>query len=376
MPTLNNAQQTTPQHTLLIDWFPGIQGWHAFRAHDRFEWGLSEDEHKTNPTLEHICTSNTRNKMSHDCLRGYGSWRDFNRLGTRILIFGNGDIIIIMLNLQKSDIRNKFKKSCVNAHPNCKTCVFCWKYICPKKGHIDMFSFTNNETVTWRGRGAGVKNKIQGARPRFGWILADDLQRLACWCDFSPWGQPLKIIRKYSAKTRSSPLDFIFDTCASASSSHCLNVCETEHICVYSFTWTNVSSVKKTRVLHLGRVLTQNSWICPIMSYLWMIGLVMRIFFPVGPTFEDHPQIFSQNKVQPLGFYFWHLRLGLFKSLLQYLWKWTYLCVLFFGTNIFSAKNTCFAIWVRVDTTFFEFVPDVWLLQIQHYNYYISISKD
>ena len=127
---------------------------------------------------------------------------------------------------------------------------------------------------------------------------------------------------------------------------------------------------KKTRVLHLGRALTQNSWICPIMSYLWMIGLVMRIFFPVGPTFEDHPQIFSQNKVQPLGFYFWHLRLGLFKSLFRCWWSWTYLCVLFFGTNIFSAKNTCFAIWVRVDTTFFEFVPDVWLLQIQHYNYY------
>ena len=37
-------------------------------------------------------------------------------------------------------------------------------------------------------------------------------------------------------------------------------------------------------------------------------------FFPVGPAFEDHPQEFGQKKVQPLGFYFWHLRLGLFKS--------------------------------------------------------------
>ena len=36
--------------------------------------------------------------------------------------------------------------------------------------------------------------------------------------------------------------------------------------------------------------------------------------FPVGPTFEDHPHVFSQKKVQPLGIYFWHLRLGLFKS--------------------------------------------------------------
>ena len=117
--------------------------------------------------------------MSHDCLRGYGSWHDFNRLGTRILIFGNGDVIIIMLNLQKSDIRNKFKKSCVNAHPNCKTCVFLLKIYLSQKKDIDMFSFTNNETVTWRGQGAGVKNKIQGAGPCFGWIFADDLQRLA-----------------------------------------------------------------------------------------------------------------------------------------------------------------------------------------------------
>ena len=27
-------------------------------------------------------------------------------------------------------------------------------------------------------------------------------------------------------------------------------------------------------------------------------------FFPAGPTFEDHPHVFSQKKVQPLGFYF------------------------------------------------------------------------
>ena len=37
---------------------------------------------------------------------------------------------------------------------------------------------------------------------------------------FPLWGQPLKIMRMYSGKKRSSPLDFIFDTCASASSGH------------------------------------------------------------------------------------------------------------------------------------------------------------
>jgi len=49
--------------------------------------------------------------------------------------------------------------------------------------------------------------------------------------DFCLWGQPLKIIRKYLAKKMSSPSDYIFDTCASASSSHSFNVGEAEHMC-------------------------------------------------------------------------------------------------------------------------------------------------
>ena len=61
---------------------------------------------------------------------------------------------------------------------------------------------------------------------------------------FCVWGQPLKITRKNSAKKRSSPLDFILDTCASTSSSHCFNVGEAEHIYLYPFAGTNVSSAK------------------------------------------------------------------------------------------------------------------------------------
>ena len=37
---------------------------------------------------------------------------------------------------------------------------------------------------------------------------------------FFLWGQPLKIIRRYSAKKGSAPWNLFFDTCASASSSH------------------------------------------------------------------------------------------------------------------------------------------------------------
>ena len=56
-------------------------------------------------------------KMPHDYLRGYGSLHDSKRLGTRIYICGNGAIMIIMLNVRRLDIRNKFQR-----------------YICPCKG--------------------------------------------------------------------------------------------------------------------------------------------------------------------------------------------------------------------------------------------------
>ena len=39
---------------------------------------------------------------------------------------------------------------------------------------------------------------------------------------------------------------------------------------------------KNMPVFQFGRALTQNSWFRPIMSYLWMIGLVMRLFFLWG----------------------------------------------------------------------------------------------
>ena len=80
-------------------------------------------------------------------------------------------------------------------------------------------------------------------------------------------------------------------------------------------------------------------------------------FFPVGPAFEDHPQEFGQKKVQPLGFYFWHLRLGLFKSPFFGWWSWTYVVVpLLQGQMYFQQKNVCFAIWARWHKIL-EFVP-------------------
>ena len=128
-----------------------------------------------------------------------------------------------------------------------------------------------------------------------------------------PVGQPLKIIRKNSVKKRSSPLDFIFDTCASASSSHffgwwswtCVSVPFCKDNCIFS---------KKTCVLQFAGALAQNSWIRPIMSYQWMTGLAMRLFSCGASLWRSSASIQSK-KVQPLGFYFWPLRLGLLKSL-------------------------------------------------------------
>ena len=89
---------------------------------------------------------------------------------------------------------------------------------------------------------------------------------------------------------------------------------EAEHVCLYPFARTTVFSAKKTCVLQIGRALTQNSWIRPIMSYLWMIGLLMRLFSCGANLWRSSASIQSK-KVQPLGFYFWPLRLGLLKSL-------------------------------------------------------------
>ena len=167
---------------------------------------------------------------------------------------------------------------------------------------------------------------------------------------FFLWGQPLKIIRKYSVKKGPAPW-ILFLT-------RVPRPLEVTFFGWWSWTYVVVPLLqgqlyfqkKKRLFCNLG-ALTQNSWIRPIMSYLWMIGLEMRLF-SCGPTFEDYPQVFSQKKVQPLGFYFWHLRLDLFKSLFWLVKLNMCVCTLLQGQLYFQQKNMCFAIWARVDTKF------------------------
>ena len=97
--------------------------------------------------------------------------------------------------------------------------------------------------------------------PIISYLWMADLVMRFFSCGASHWRSSTRI----RPKKRSSPLDFIFDTCASASSSHLFLVGEAEHMWLYPF-------------CNFG-ALTQNSWMRPIMSYLWMIGLEMRLFF-------------------------------------------------------------------------------------------------
>ena len=103
-----------------------------------------------------------------------------------------------------------------------------------------MLSFTDILTVTWRSRGAGVKDKIQGAGPFLRWIFADDLRRLAWWCDFFyiffPWANFWKSFANIQPK-KNSPLDFIFDTCAST----CLGL--SKSLCHCWWRWTCLCSL-------------------------------------------------------------------------------------------------------------------------------------
>ena len=113
---------------------------------------------------------------------------------------------------------------------------------------------------------------------------------------------------------------------------------------------------EKTPVLQFGHTLEQNSSICPIISYLWMVDLVMR-FFSCGASLWRSSTRIRPKKVQPLGFYLWHLRLGLFKSPFFGWWSWTYVVVPFCKDKcIFSKKHMLCNLGARWHTIL-EFVP-------------------
>ena len=126
---------------------------------------------------------------------------------------------------------------------------------------------------------------------------------------------------------------------------------EAEHMWLYPFGKDKCIFRKKRLFCNLG-ALTQNSWIRPIMSYLWMIGLEMR-FFSCGVSLWRLSRKYSVKKrSSPLDFIFDTCASASSSHFFGW-WSWTCVSVPFCKDNcIFSKKNMCFAIWARVDTKF------------------------
>ena len=133
----------------------------------------------------------------------------------------------------------------------------------------------------------------------------------AWWCDFSCGANLWRSSASFQSK-KVQPLDFIFDPCALASWSHFFGWWSWTYVVVPILQGQCIFT-KKHMFCSLGarwHKILEFVPSCPIYGWLtWWCD-----FFPVGPTFEDHPQEFGQKKVQPRGFYFWPLRLGLLKS--------------------------------------------------------------
>ena len=165
-------------------------------------------------------------------------------------------------------------------------------------------------------------NKILQCVPSFpiyGW--------LTWWCDFFLWGQPLKIIHKNSAKRRSSPLDFIFDTCASASSSHlffgwwswtyvvvpfCKDKCIfSKNICFVI--WARID----TKFLNSSHhVLSVDDWPGD------------ATFFPVGQPLKIIRKYSVKKRSKPLDFIFDPCALASWSHFFCW-WRWAYVFVPF-----------------------------------------------
>ena len=73
-------------------------------------------------------------------------------------------------------------------------------------------------------------------------------------------------------------------------------------------------------------------------------------FFPCGANLWRSSACIQPKKVQPIGIYFWHLRLGLFRSPFWLVKLHICGCKLFQGQMYVQPKIMCFALWARVDT--------------------------
>ena len=127
------------------------------------------------------------------------------------------------------------------------------------------------------------------------WMIGLEMRLFSCGPTFEDYPQVF-------SQKKVQPLDFIFDTCASPLQVTFL-VGEAGHVCLYPFARTTVFSAIKHVCFNLGarwHKILDFVPSCPICDD-WPGDAT---FFPVGPTFEDHPHVFSQKRSSPLDFMF------------------------------------------------------------------------
>ena len=105
---------------------------------------------------------------------------------------------------------------------------------------------------------------------------------------------------------------------------------------------------EKTPVLQFGHTLEQNSSICPTISYLWMVDLVMRFFSCGASLLRSSTRIRPKKRSSPLDFIFDTCASASSSHLFlvgeaEHMWLYPLLQ----GQMYFQKKNACFAIWAR-----------------------------
>ena len=167
--------------------------------------------------------------------------------------------------------------------------------------------------------------------PIYGW--------LAWWCDFFPVGPAFECHPHVFSQKKVQPLGIYFWHLPLGLFK---SLFELVKLNIYGcrLFQGQMYVQQSTCVLDFGRALalTENSWIWPIISYLWMVGLVMRLF-SCGANLWRSSACIQPKKVQPLGIYFWHLR-PLQVAFFGW-WSWTYVVVDFCKDKCMFSEKAC-----------------------------------
>ena len=174
--------------------------------------------------------------------------------------------------------------------------------------------------------------------PIYGW--------LAWWCDFFLWGQSVKIIRKYSSKKNPAPCIFLGHLRLGLLKSPLYTFCGW-------WSWTCVSVPFCKDKCIPSKNMCFAIWARVDTKFLNSSHHVLSLddwpgdatFFPVGPTFEDHPQVFGQKGPAPLILFLTPAPRLLEVTVLHFFgwWSWTRVPVPFCKDKCIFTKSMCLA---------------------------------